>query len=179
MKKKISTLGTFWDFSPGLWVGVFETRYLGEFMGDLGRIYIGRKRRLRAFFLSWLFCVCYCPQQCQSNRFAGTGDVAKRKNYILPKKKTREKRPFCFFWSLRPRKPSNTSKYTSNCSGEREAGRLAAVFHTPGNSWPPGRRSQRLDGAGKRCGQKLQGQVAQSALLAEVRCSTAARRFKR
>ena len=102
----------------------------------------------------------------------------KKKLYIA-QKKTREKRPFCFFWSLRPRKPSNTSKYTSNCSGEREAGRLAAVFHTPGNSWPPGRRSQRLDGAGKRCGQKLQGQVAQSALLAEVRCSTAARRFKR
>ena len=102
----------------------------------------------------------------------------KKKIYIA-QKKTREKRPFCFFWSLRPRKPSNTSKYTSNCSGEREAGRLAAVFHTPGNSWPPGRRSQRLDGAGKRCGQKLQGQVAQSALLAEVRCSTAARRFKR
>ena len=126
-----------------------------------------------------VLCACVIARN-HANRFVlqVQGDVAKRKIYIA-QKKTREKRPFCFFWSLRPRKPSNTSKYTSNCSGEREAGRLAAVFHTPGNSWPPGRRSQRLDGAGKRCGQKLQGQVAQSALLAEVRCSTAARRFKR
>ena len=179
MKKKISTLGTFWDFSPGLWVGVFETRYLGEFMGDLGRIYIGRKRRLRAFFLSWLFFACVIARN-NANRFVlQVQETLPKEKIYIAQKKTREKRPFCFFWSLRPRKPSNTSKYTSNCSGEREAGRLAAVFHTPGNSWPPGRRSQRLDGAGKRCGQKLQGQLAQSALLAEVRCSIAARRFKR
>ena len=179
MKKKISTLGTFWDFSPGLWVGVFETRYLGEFMGDLGRIYIGRKRRLRAFFLSWLSLRVLLPATMPIESFCRYRRRCQKKKLYIAQKKTREKRPFCFFWSLRPRKPSNTSKYTSNCSGEREAGRLAAVFHKPGNSWPPGRRSQRLDGAGKRCGQKLQGQVAQSALLAEVRCSTAARRFKR
>ena len=100
---------------------------------DWGRILGGRKRRLRAFFLSWWLVKMRtsrgrkkCPQQCQSRRFAGTGKVA-RKKYILPQK-TRGKRPFVFFSSLR--------------------------------------RTQRLERAGKRCGRKLQGQLAQSALLA-------------
>jgi len=123
MKKKISTLGTFWDFSPGLWVGVFETRYLGEFMGDLGRIYIGRKRRLRAFFLSWLSFACVIARNNANRFFLQVQEtLPKEKNIYCP---TREKRPFVFFWSLRPRKPSNTS----NCSGEREA--LAAGCRLP------------------------------------------------
>jgi len=134
MKKKISTLGTFWDFSPGLWVGVFETRYLGEFMGDLGRIYIGRKRRLRAFFLSWLFA-CVIARNCQSICFAGTGDVAKRKIYICPKKKHEKKGLFVFFGLYAP---ENLATPQSTLQIVRENGRrggwLPSSIHraTPG-----------------------------------------------
>jgi hypothetical protein len=104
MKKKISTLGTFWDFSPGLWVGVFETRYLGEFMGDLGRIYIGRKRRLRAFFLSWLCFACVIARN-NANRIVlqVQETLPKEKTIYCPKKNTRKK-AFLFFLVSTPQK---------------------------------------------------------------------------
>ena len=80
-------------------------------------------------------CVCYCPQQCQSIRFAGTGDVAKRKKYILPKKKHEKKGLFVFFGLYAP---ENLATPQSTLEIVRENGRrggwLPSSIHraTPG-----------------------------------------------
>ena len=136
MKKKISPSGTFWDFSPGLWVGVFETRYLGEFMGDLGRIYIGRKRRLRAFFLSWLFFACVLlPATMPIDSFCRYRRRCQKKKYILPKKKNEKKGLFVFFGLYAP---ENLATPQSTLQIVRENGRrggwLPSSIHraTPG-----------------------------------------------
>ena len=142
MKKKISTLGTFWDFSPGLWVGVFETRYLGEFMGDLGRIYIGRKRRLRAFFLSWLCFACVIARN-KANRFVlqVQETLPKEKVYILPKKKHEKKGLFVFFGLYAP---ENLATPQSTLEIVRENGRRGGWLPSSINRATPG-----LQGGGR------------------------------
>jgi hypothetical protein len=108
------------------------------------------------------------PQHCQSRRFTGTGNVATfPNNKILPRKKA-----FCFFLGLlRPRKtrtPQEHLQFTPSCAG------------------PTGARGWLVAGGGIQGGGRSGWTVQASAvggscrdrwrsLLAEVRCSTAAR----
>ena len=79
--------------------------------------------------------VCYCPQQCQSIRVAGTRDVAKRKKYILPKKKHEKKGLFVFFGLYAP---ENLATPQSTLEIVRENGSWAAGLPSSLNRATPG-----------------------------------------
>ena len=110
------------DISASLWA-IWAEFILAE-RGDCG-----------LSFYHGCLCVCYCPQQCQSIRFAGTGDVAKRKSIYIAQKKTREKSLFVFFGLYAP---ENLATPQSTLEIVRENGRrggwLPSSIHraTPG-----------------------------------------------